>query len=228
MAGGVPAFSFKRTAMANDWEISRTTGRCAATGRELAEGEFYYTALFETPQGFERRDFSVESWSGPPEGCFCYWKTRVPTREKKRSTIAVDNALLVSLFTRLEDDSSEMRQKFRFVLALLLMRKRLLRMENSVHEDDREYWQMRLTAEQSVHRVLNPNLSPDEIDRLSAQLTAILSGDSSAISAMEEDAAELESTAPAEDMVCQAGSPADQTPGGEPPDLDKENNRAPE
>lgn len=176
--------------MANEWEIARGTGKCSAVGRDLAEGEFYYAALFEQPEGFVRKDFSIESWSGPPEGCFCYWKARVPTREKKPSNIAVDNGLLVNLFCRLEEDSSEMRQKFRFVLALLLMRKRLLRMERTVREDDREYWQMRLTAEQSVHRVLNPNLNAAEVERLNAQLGAILSGDSSVISAMEEQVAD--------------------------------------
>jgi hypothetical protein len=176
--------------MANDWEISRGSGRCATTGRELAEGECYYTALFETAEAFERRDYSLEGWSGPPEGSFCYWKTRMPIKGKKPTAIAVDNTLLVNLFCRLEDDNSEMRQKFRFVLALLLMRKRLLRLDRTTRDDDgRELWHMRLLAEQSTHQVLNPQLSNEEIDRLSAQLAAILSGDASVISSLEEDEA---------------------------------------
>lgn len=197
-AGGMPAFSFERRIMANEWEIARGSGKCASVGRDLTEGEFYYAALFEQPEGFVRKDFSVEAWSGPPEGCFCFWKSRVPTREKKPSIIAVDNVLLINLFCRLEEDNSEMRQKFRFVLALLLMRKRLVRMERTIREDDREYWQMRLLADQSVHRVLNPNLTTTEVEQLNAQLAAILGGDSSAISAMEEEPGE---TSVATDVV---------------------------
>lgn len=175
--------------MANDYEISRATGKCAVSGREFKEQEFYYAALFETAEGFERREYSVESWTGPPENCFCYWKGRVPTREKKPATIAIDNSILMNLFTRLEDDSSEMRQKFRFVLALLLMRKRLVRFEKALSKEGREYWQLRIVQEQSVQEVLNPHLSQQEIEGLSAQLTAILSGDVAAIAALEEEAA---------------------------------------
>ena len=193
--------------MANEYEIARGSGKCASTGRELAEGEFYYVVLFETPQGFERKDLAVETWNGPPEGTFCYWKARVPTREKKPAIIAVDNSLLVHLFCRLEEDNSEMRQKFRFVLALLLMRKRLLRHEKTTRDETGEYWHMRLLSEQSVHQVLNPQLSVEEIDRLSAQLSAILSGDSSAISAMEEQP--VESAAAMEEQVAESSADAD-------------------
>lgn len=172
--------------MSNEWEISRATGRCAVTGEPFAEGEWYYVALFDRPEGFERVDYSVAHWTGPPEGAFCCWKGRVPTRERKPATIAIDSALLVNLFCRLEDDPSEMKQKFRFVLALLLMRKRLLKLDHSSRQDDREMWQMRLVNEQSTHQVVNPQLSGQEVDRLSAQLSAILSGDIEAIASIEE------------------------------------------
>jgi hypothetical protein len=190
--------------MANDYEISRATGKCAATGREFKENDFYYAALFDSAQGFERKDYSPEAWTGPPEHCFCYWKGRVPVREKKPATIAIDNSILMNLFCRLEDDSSEMRQQFRFVLALLLMRKRLLRFERALPEGGHEYWQVRLLADQSVQQVLNPHLSEQQIERLSAQLTAILSGDVAAIAQLEEDA-----PSPISDNVEPAGESAD-------------------
>ena len=191
--------------MANDYEISRVTGKCASTGRAFVEGETYFAALFDTPQGFERKDYSVEAWSGPPEGCFCFWKGKVPTREKKPTTIAIDNSILMNLFCRLEDDTSPMRQKFRFVLALLLMRKRLVRFEQAFRNEGQESWQVRLVQEQSVQQVLNPHLSEAEVDGLSAQLTAILSGNSAAI-------AELEEEARAEDPGAASGDAAGQFP----------------
>jgi len=200
--------------MANEYDISRATGKCAATGREFKEGDFYHAALFESAEGFERRDYSLDAWSGPPEGCVCHWKGRVPAREKKPATIAVDNSILMNLFCRLEDDHSEMRQKFRFVLALLLMRKRLLRFEQAVRNEGREYWQVRLIAEQSVQQVLNPHLSEQEIDGLSAQLTAILSGDVAAIARLEDEeaASSAEPTAgagEAGDDPCVAAEPGE-------------------
>ncbi len=180
--------------MTNDWEVAKATGRCAVTGRAFAEGEPYYAVLLQVPAGLERRDYSVESWTGPPEGSFCYWRARVPVREKKQTSMAVDHALLTHLFLRLEDQQSEMSQEFRFVLALLLMRKRLLKFEQTVRDGEREYWQMRLVSEQSLHQVLNPQLSSEQVDRLSAQLMAILSGEVDAIASLEEGHSEKLST----------------------------------
>jgi len=170
--------------MANQWEFSRTTGNCAATGRELAEGESYYAVLFETPEGFERKDYTLEAWSGPPQGSYCYWRARVPVREKKSGPVTVDHTLLTHFFLRLEDEDSQIKQQFRFVLALLLMRKRHLKFERAVREGGLEYWQVRLVREQSEHKVLNPRLSDQEVRQLSEQLTAILNGDAEAIESL--------------------------------------------
>ena len=179
-----------------------------ATARELAEGELYYAVLFETDQGFERRDFAADAWTGPPEGHFCYWRAKVPPRHKKPSTVVVDHALLTSFFCRLEDQKSEVRQEFRFVLALLLMRKRILKLDGTTREGDREYWRLRLVADQSEHTVVNPRLSDERVERLSAQLTAILSGDALVIDSLvsDEEPAPTDSTGAQPVAVAESGT----------------------
>lgn len=172
--------------MDGDWEVSRTTGKCAATHRDLAEGEAYYAVLLEGPEGLQRRDYSLEAWTGPPQGSFCYWRGRVPIRQKKRSDVTVHLGLLMHLFCGLQDEESEMKQQFRFILALLLMRKRRLKFEKAIHDGQREYWQLRLAGEQSLHKVLNPRLTAEETDRLSAQLTSILSGEVESLESLDE------------------------------------------
>ena len=171
--------------MQSEWEFSRSSGHCAVTGRALAEGESYYAVLFETPQGFERRDHAADAWAGPPEGHFCYWRARVPVKNRQSGPVPVDHELLTQFFLKLEESDCEVRQQFRFVLALLLMRKRILRLDKAEREGEREYWIMRLVSDQSEHRVLNPKLGEEEVQRLSQQLTAILSGDAQAIQSLE-------------------------------------------
>ena len=68
----------------------------------------------------------------------------------------------------------------------LRRRKRRLKFERAVQEGGREYWQVRLVSEQSEHKVLNPRLSEQEVQQLSEQLTAILSGDAEAIESLGE------------------------------------------
>jgi hypothetical protein len=180
-----------------EWEIQRGTGRCAVTGRAFAEGEAYYASLLESETGIERREYALDAWTGPPEGSFCHWRGRVPVKDRKKASIAIDNTVLLHLFQRLEDDASEVKQQFRFVLALLLMRKRLLRFEQTVHDGEREYWQMRLVGEQSLHQVINPRLLDEQVDRLSTQLTAILSGDADAVEFLERPEDEMSGAGPA-------------------------------
>ena len=162
--------------MAQQWEVESATGVCAVTGRKLEEGDEFYTVLFEDGDSFRRADYSLEAWDQPPAGCFCHFKTRVPVKEK-RKRLLVDRELLINFFLRLADETEPVRVQFRFVLALILMRKRALRYDSSTTEDGVETWVMTLPREQTTHRVVNPRLTDDQIDGVSRQLTAILHGD---------------------------------------------------
>ena len=121
--------------MAQQWEVQRSMGTCVTTGRAFKEGEEFYTVLFEDGDSFRRADYSLDAWQGPPEGSFCHFKSRVPIREKKRKLL-VDDELLVNFFLRLSQEIAPVRVRFRFVLALILMRKRLLKYQESVAEPD--------------------------------------------------------------------------------------------
>lgn len=162
--------------MAQDWQIEHATGVCAVSGRKLEEGEEFYTVLFEAGESFKRADYSLDVWKEPPEGTFCYFRSRVPVREK-RKRLLVDDDLLVNFFRRLAEETEPVRVQFRFVLALILMRKRQLRYEGSATEDGAEIWRMVLLCDQSAHRVVNPRLNDREIDEVSRQLGGILHSD---------------------------------------------------
>ncbi len=158
------------------WEVEAATGRCTATGREFQEGEQFYTVLFEKDESFTRADYSVEAWQGPPEDAYCHFRTRVAVKEPKKRLL-VDNELLVDFFLRLAEEKELLRIQFRFVLALILMRKRLLRYEDSAVEDGSEIWAMTLSRDQSPQRVVNPQLTDDQIEAVSRELSAILHSD---------------------------------------------------
>jgi hypothetical protein len=158
------------------WEVEPTTGRCAVTGRTLEEGEEFYTVLFEDGDSFRRVDYSLDGWQGIPEGSYCHFKSRMPVKERRKKLL-VDNELLINFFTRLAEEAEPVRVQFRFVLALILMRKRLLRYEGSTVEGGVETWDLVQAGEQSRHRVVNPRLTDDQIEGVSKQLSAILHGD---------------------------------------------------
>jgi len=162
--------------MVQQWEVESATGQCSVSGKALVEGEEFYAVLFEDGESFRRCDYSVDAWTGPPDGAYCFFKTRVPVKAKKRRLL-VDNDILVNFFLRLKDESELVRLQFRFVLALILMRKRLLKYDGTQKEGDIETWRMILVSDKSVHDVVNPRLTDDQIEGVSEQLTAILHGD---------------------------------------------------
>lgn len=160
-----------------DFEVARSQGVCIVTGRTLGEGDAFYAVLFDGPDGFVRQDYSVEAWTEPPENAFCFWKSQVPKKGQKKKNVIVDNGVLIDFFERLTGEPEPVKVQFRFVLALMLMRKRLLRYEETHDVDGDETWTMTLTTDDSAHEVVNPHLQDDEIDAVSEQLTAILHGD---------------------------------------------------
>ncbi len=168
--------SSKTNPMATPWSVERTSGVCAQTGEAIHEGDGFYSVLFEEGDSFRRADYSLTAWDGPPEGAFCYFKTRMAVKEKRKKTF-VDNEMLRAFFLRLGGEQEPDRVRFRFVIALILMRKRVLRYEQCVTTDEIEVWDMHLTRDTSIHKVVNPRMSEEQIEEVSSQLSGILHAD---------------------------------------------------
>ncbi|MEE8169339.1 MAG: hypothetical protein V3T70_02215 [Phycisphaerae bacterium] len=174
---------------APDYVIGRSIGRCAVSGRQFQPGESFYSAVFEQADGFERRDYSAECWSGPPNGAFCTFRSRI-TEKPARAKTFVDDDVLVNFFLRLAEENDPLRTSFRFVLALVLMRKRLLKYEQSVRDGDKEVWCVRLVRDSSRHQVSNPRLDEGRLAQVTLELKTILADfDEDAEHATANDAA---------------------------------------
>jgi hypothetical protein len=119
--------------MLPDFEIQRCTRRCAATERPLEPGEECFSLLVADGAAVSRHDFSTEAWRGPPEHAIGWWKTRVPEPNAKKIKLA-PNEVLLNFFDQLADQPAN--EDMRYVLALLLLRRRVLRLETTAAADD--------------------------------------------------------------------------------------------
>lgn len=124
----------------SSFHIAHPTGVCRATGRPIGVGETYIAALVE-PAGvdeLEREDYSLEAWNGGarPEGrgggrrLFASWRAVMAAPNSPRRVLADDDSLL-DLFEQLAEETDPRKVAFRFVLALLLIRRRVLAFEGS-------------------------------------------------------------------------------------------------
>ena len=158
-----------------DWEIDRPVGVCQGTGEKIEYGQDYYATLMETEEGLKRHDFCLDYWESEKPEVFCYWKSRLVEPDKKKR-IFVDDEMLMSFFVRLGEETDQQKINFRFVLLLILMRKRRLKYDSSRAKDGREMWRMRVVGGDFIE-VENPHLNEDQIEQMSSQLGEILQAD---------------------------------------------------
>jgi hypothetical protein len=157
----------------NEWAINKPLGQCYGTGRKIEWGEEYFGALVQTEEGLQRRDFCPEYWQSRKPDTFCYWKTRLPQPGQKKQ-LFVDDQMLMAFFERLEKETEQEKVNFRFVLALILMRKRILKYEDSRTDGDKEIWVLRTVGDRQTAEVVNPHLDEAQIEQLSSQIGEIL------------------------------------------------------
>ena len=157
----------------DEWEITKPLGQCYGTGRQIAVGEEYFAALVETEGGLERRDFSAEFWQSSAPEVYCYWRTKLPDPQQKKQ-LFVDDDMLMAFFERLERESEQEKMNFRFVIMLVLMRKRRLKYDSTITRDGAEVWRLRVVGADQFVEVTNPHLDEEQIQQLSAQIGEIL------------------------------------------------------
>lgn len=178
-----------------EWKIQRHGTRCHATDREFEEGETFYSAIFWTEGELERRDYCVEAWKArfgaPSEGAddspeadapeadapearpFSFWRTRLP-RSDEPPRIAFQEA--EDCFWQLVEPpklDAETRS-LAFVLSLLLLRKKKIRLESTERRRGREVSRFRSLDGERTIELADPGLEADDIERLERQVRALL------------------------------------------------------
>ena len=155
-----------------DYELQRPTKQCAKTDRDLAPGETYYTVLMAEGAELRRYDYSVDAWEGPPEGAIGWWKTQIPDAKARKKHWA-PNDVMLQFFDQLA--TQEDKQDMRYVLALLLVRRRVMRHEETEYdEQDRELMVLYCPRREETYRI--PAVIPDaqRVDEIQEELAKLL------------------------------------------------------
>jgi hypothetical protein len=163
------------TTTSQSFNLSRPAGVCAATGRAIEPGERFFAVVREKDGALQRMDFSAEAFSAsPPADVLAYWTATMPHPEQKKPRLLVDDSVLLELFERLSDATEPARINFRFVLGLILIRKRLLQFERTAKKDGQEYWIVRPRGAEQGIELLNPRLDESAIEEVTRQVGEVL------------------------------------------------------
>jgi hypothetical protein len=156
------------------YEVARPRGQCVVCQTQIEPQQPLMAALKETATGFERLDVCLNDWPTFDRADLVgFWKTTMPLVEQKKK-LFVDDEVLCQIFERLADTTEPAKLNFRFVLGLILMRKRLIIYENTRNEGEKEIWQVRFRGKEDLLDLLNPKLDESQIQDVSTQLGEIL------------------------------------------------------
>ena len=167
-------------ALDREYKIAASSHTCQGCARRFGVGDEYYSAVREAEgeDVFARHDFCPACWNPDGAAYFSFWKTRVPEPDqpRRRGPQLVDLARLMQLFEHLDDAEEDRALRFRYVLALVLMRKRRLKVVSSRRLAGRsgEELTLRETGTDRQHVVRAPSLSDDEIRTVSDRLRDVL------------------------------------------------------
>lgn len=145
-----------------DYDIAAPSRVCSATGRELKPGEPFMAVLLEEAGKFVRKDYAVEAWPGPPQGAIAFWSGKIPPVDRPRKPSFNDD-LLLEWFQHLAGNNEPNRQNIRYVVALLLMRRKRFKFEDVQRQGETDVLILRDARNGTRYEIRDPRLNDEEI-----------------------------------------------------------------
>lgn len=159
--------------MTTSYPILNHTRVCATTGRPLLPGEKFRSMLLDDAGQFVRKDYSADAWPGAPDNAIASWAGTVPEIHQKRR-LTFDADLLMECFGRLAEETDPEKVRFRYVIALLLLRRKQLRFEDVRRDGDQEYLQLKCPKTGNAFEVVDPHLSEADIAKVQEEVVKVL------------------------------------------------------
>lgn len=199
-----------------EWKIKTRAHACCVSGQPFVEDEPFFTALFEDEgeeDGFIRRDYSVAAWKQERAGVrpFSHWRSLYePPRTEPARREVVEREGAEALLRRLIEEDAPLTENTRFILALMLERKKNLR-----ETDSRSLGTARLRIYEhaktgEVFIIRDPLLRLDQLESIQREVSDMLASRSAppaTAAAAEESPAAVE-TPPTAAPPATAADPA--------------------
>ena len=161
--------------MLSEWEIKARSRHCAQTQEAFEDGATIYTLLFRDRTGFRREDISEKAWQQIKESVapFSFWKSKFqappPAAPEPMPKESVEE-----LLRRLVSEDLPEHLNARYVLAILLERKRTLKQVDfrETAEEKILIYEHAKTGEAFI--IPDPRLRLDQLDSVQQEIYSLL------------------------------------------------------
>jgi hypothetical protein len=159
-----------------DWKLPSAVERCSSCTAELQPGQPVTSVIRLAAAGPGRQDLCAtcgQAVGGEAEVFF--WRRQRP--ESTTRTAIVDNTMLRELFSRLLLRPGELYARLSYLVALVLIRKRHLRLSGFERRGGREVMVVTRGAGEPAVDVPAPHLTPEDMVEVRAHLNRLLQAD---------------------------------------------------
>jgi hypothetical protein len=160
----------------NEWRIHHREPRCARCDRAFSEGDRIFSILYLEAERLRREDHCEACFEEPgdPRGELLFWRTRHAL--DRRTRFAVDFQAIEELFLALEGSREPARAELRYLLALLLLRKKRLKLVGVRRQTGGETLCLRRPRRQEEFEVQVFELDSARAAALQAELARVFEG----------------------------------------------------
>jgi hypothetical protein len=159
-----------------DWKIRRRHGECTVCESQFVEEQRHASLLrLNDSQDLVRQDLCDACWGETPEEqVLFWWFTRHWASRKK--TVQLDLGSLERLFMELDGREEDKLRELRYLLCLLLMRKRKLKLQKVKRSAAGEQLILRRPRRTEELSVWVYDFTPDRMEELRSRLQEVLDG----------------------------------------------------
>lgn len=161
--------------MNQEWTIQHRAERCAVSGEPFKDGDYFYTLLYDERGEFRREDLSEAAFKARNENIqpYSFWRSKFERPAAAPETLGRQTA--EDLLRRYMAESSPELSNARYILAVMLERKKLLREMEVKRGGDGSLTRIYEHAKTGeVFIVPDPQLRMDQIADVQAQVAGLL------------------------------------------------------
>lgn len=165
----------------NEWNLQSRAHACQACHKPFADKEPYHTLLLEEKQEYQRQDICHDCWdaqyregASDRKGFISQWQGvyQVPPAAPPD---AIQKESAESLLRRLIETGEAKYGPVCYILAVMLERKRLLKVKEQIQQEDRRVFIYEQPRTGDIFTITDPNLQLnqlEEVQRATAELLA--------------------------------------------------------
>lgn len=164
--------------MIQNWSIRSRAHQCAHSARPFVEGEVFHTAIYFDPEtgGYLRRDVGLDAWKNElaERTPIAYWRTTyTPHIAEQRPEVTSKESAMALLQRFIEEDEPQ-TEDARYILALMLERKRILSPTATKETEQGRmlFYENKKTSE--VFMIRDPELRLDELAQMQDEVAMLL------------------------------------------------------